>query len=194
MKQLWQKQWANPAGLWGHVAGYVMQKRNFSLNMRAFEALVLEGVHSILDIGCGPGVLLEKLIAETEKSYVVGVDPSPVMLKQAARRNAQAVDQGIILLEPATADDLPFQSMAFDRIITVDTYPYLQNARDDFLEIQRVLQPGGQFVLGVYVPTEEADNVLQSIKSYLNAAQLRYVGAEHFPQRGHTEIVINSTR
>ena len=61
----------------------------------------------ILEVGCGPGVLIQALAARAMVGPVVGIDPSPTMLQQAARRNAEAIREGRVQVLLGSATALP---------------------------------------------------------------------------------------
>ena len=66
----------------------------------------------ILDLGCGPGVFLQKLRQLYPDAYIVGVDLAEHMLSQAKQ-----IDSGITYaLVQADMDHLPFAAETFDLI------------------------------------------------------------------------------
>jgi ubiquinone/menaquinone biosynthesis C-methylase UbiE len=48
----------------------------------------------VLEIGFGPGVAIRELARLAADGYVYGLDHSEVMVRQAARRNAEGVRRG----------------------------------------------------------------------------------------------------
>jgi len=94
---------------------------------------LLRTPRTILDVGCGTGLMLELL---DRRHRLVGTDLLLEGLSLAATRNPDA------LLVRADATDLPFQENAFDLILLLDVLEHL----DDTLalrEARRVLRPGG---------------------------------------------------
>ncbi|MBJ6641641.1 class I SAM-dependent methyltransferase [Streptomyces sp. DHE7-1] len=72
---------------------------------RLAEVLAPDGTGRLLDVGCGPGTLalpLSHLFAE-----VVGVDPDPGMIAEAARRSAGGPAAGDARWVRLRAEDLP---------------------------------------------------------------------------------------
>ena len=89
----------------------------------------------VLDIGCGPGLFLTKLLAD---NYVIGMDISEKMLTRISPK-----------IRPVQADmeKLPFKGEIFDYIFCIETLQCLQGSLDDYLEeIYRSLRPGGMFI------------------------------------------------
>lgn len=92
----------------------------------------------VLDVGCGTGVLLERL---TARGGAIGLDLSPDMLARAAMRqrgrNARAA------LVCGDAQHLPFRDGAFESVVStfaINAVPDLETA---LAEMLRILQPGG---------------------------------------------------
>ncbi|TAN59122.1 MAG: class I SAM-dependent methyltransferase [Rhodospirillales bacterium] len=94
----------------------------------------------VLDLGCGDGVLTEKLLDHGAK--VTGLDADPDMIA-AARVSLPGVD-----FRPGNACHLPFSDASFD-LITANTLLCLVRDRQDILaEAARVLRPGARLVIG----------------------------------------------
>lgn len=89
----------------------------------------------VLDLGCGVGLLLERLSAGRH----CGVDLSLGMLA-AARRREVAVAQGDALR-------LPFLDDSFDLVFARALLHHLPRPQEGVGEIARVLRPGGQAIL-----------------------------------------------
>ncbi|HRI05678.1 MAG TPA: class I SAM-dependent methyltransferase [Candidatus Dojkabacteria bacterium] len=92
----------------------------------------------ILDIGCGDGRLLEKLISKRIEVY--GIDISPTSVRKAKEKGVKAI---VANLEEA----LPYESKMFDIIYSGETLEHLFNTNLHMLEINRILKPGGKLVL-----------------------------------------------
>ncbi len=85
-------------------------------------------VETVLDLGCGSGALLERLLAEPRLRRIVGVDRSPRALLTAERRLASddgAADPRLTLRQgSATAVDEDF--VGFDAAVLVETLEHLE--------------------------------------------------------------------
>jgi SAM-dependent methyltransferase len=101
------------------------------------EMLDLQPEDELLDIGCGPGAFLASNGQRVRR--VVGLDPSPVMLREAERRLADRVAAGTAQLVLGSSAALPFDDGEFSAV-TVITAPA------NLAEVFRVLRPGGRFV------------------------------------------------
>jgi ubiquinone/menaquinone biosynthesis C-methylase UbiE len=111
---------------------------------------------SVLDIGCGTGLLLERLIARDPTARPTGVDVTPEMLAVARHRLGS---RARLLL--ADGAGLPFPSGSFDLAATSSVLHHWTRPAAALAEIARVLEPGGVLVLtdwrADHVPTRLRD-------------------------------------
>lgn len=112
----------------------------------------------LLDVGCGSGVLLERLLAREATLEAVGVDASPEMLAVASRRV-----RGRARLLVADAASLPFRTGAFDIVTTTSSLHHWSDPGLALSEIARVLAPGGRFVLTDWRTDHPATRLLDLI-------------------------------
>ncbi|KAJ2741435.1 trans-aconitate methyltransferase 1 [Coemansia sp. BCRC 34301] len=98
------------------------------------------------DIACGPGTFTVELSAEF--GHVLGIDPSPSMLR-SARSNAHNKSIGNIVYEQGFGESLPMATGSID-LITVMQGAHWFKFTDFLSETQRVLRPGGTLVLVGY--------------------------------------------
>ena len=99
--------------------------------------------HTVIDLGCGPGVSTFELKRNLPAARLIGVDLAPRMLSQARRR------QGCSDVEWLRADaaHLPLTQHSVDAC-TGHSFLYLVEHRRAVLdEVRRVLRPGGRLVL-----------------------------------------------
>lgn len=97
---------------------------------------------SVLDVGCGTGVLLERLAATAPGARLSGVDLSPEMLGEARKRLGTAIP-----LERSHADDLPFADREFDVVVSTNALHYFPNPSAALDEMARVMRPNGKLVI-----------------------------------------------
>jgi arsenite methyltransferase len=103
-------------------------------------ALDLQPGDTVLDIGCGPGLLAEDMTATVGPSgRVVAVDSAATMARLAGRRSAGTF--GVAL---GDATRLPFASNSFDAAAAVQVLEYVADADMALAEMHRVLRPGGR--------------------------------------------------
>ncbi len=138
-------QFANPQGFGGKLSTYFMNRlnqRQYHAVMRAYD---MARPGRVLDIGFGNGYLLEKL-AQKGNAQFCGVDISPDMVRQAAKRNAEAIAEGRLELREGDVSRLPYPDGHFDFIYTVNTVYFWPDFEKGHREVLRTLRPGGVFV------------------------------------------------
>ncbi|TMR98301.1 class I SAM-dependent methyltransferase [Nonomuraea basaltis] len=136
---------AEPSGLLGRLAGRFM----FYTNRQDEVLSVLDvrpGEH-VLEVGYGPGALI-RLLGRTGAGRICGVDPSPDMREQAARR-AGGAD-----LRLGTASDTGFPDDSFDCVVTVNTVALWPDLGDGLRELRRVTRRGGRVVIAWHGGTD----------------------------------------
>ncbi len=94
---------------------------------------------SVLDIGCGAGILTNALAKEGHQ--VAGIDLSESSLA-IARQNDEA---GTVDYRRANAYALPFSDANFETVCAMDVLEHVEEPRRLIAEAARVLKPGGFF-------------------------------------------------
>lgn len=125
----------NPASLWnaGHYAAHAAFVP--ALGAPVIDLLSPQAGERILDLGCGDGVLTEKLVAAG--ADVLGVDTSAEML-EAARRRSLDVRQ-------VNGEKLPFDG-EFDAVFSNAALHWMLDGAAVAKGVFRALKPGGRFV------------------------------------------------
>ena len=110
--------------------------------------LVLEflapiGNGRVLEIGCGPGVLLDRLTGGRWELF--GLDLSPEMIAEARLRTAGFnVD-----LKVGQLEQLPYSDKSFDVILALGVMEYLPDPGAALIEIARVAKPHAVVILSM---------------------------------------------
>jgi SAM-dependent methyltransferase len=99
-----------------------------------------------LEIGCGGGALLERLLAQGPVR-AAALDHSPDMLALAAARNHRAVTEDVLELELGDAATIPWPDGAFDAAVAVNMFFFVDRPQQMLNELARVLRPGGRAVI-----------------------------------------------
>jgi SAM-dependent methyltransferase len=88
-----------------------------------------------VEIGIGTGMFAEPLGIE------IGVDPSPAMAKRSREKGLNVAI--------GRAEKLSFPDRCFDFALMVTTVCFIDDIEKGFLEVHRILKPGGRFIIGM---------------------------------------------
>lgn len=133
-----------PTGFVGrYMAARYMTRANVEINRCTLEALAVQPDDRVLEIGPGPGDLMELIAERATRGSVTGVDFSREMIETCERRFAAMVEAGRIELRCTNAEELPFAAGRFSKACTVNTIYFWPEPVAVLNEIRRVLRPGG---------------------------------------------------
>lgn len=108
------------------------------------EADVDQG-HRVLDVACGTGVLARQALARVGATgRVAGLDPNPGMLA-VARSQAPEIEWA-----QSVAEEIPFDSDAFERVVSQFGMMFFTDPTLALREMARVLAPGGRVSIAVW--------------------------------------------
>jgi len=108
-------------------------------------ALALRPGERVVDLGCGPGLLLAQMRELVgEQGELCGIDVSESMIALAKQRCAawSNVDIG-----PGDVTRLPCGDASFDAAVCTQVYEYVADVDMALSELCRVLKPGGRAVI-----------------------------------------------
>ena len=101
----------------------------------------------ILDIGCGGGANIARLLQRTLQGTVTGIDFSPMSVRKSTKVNAKAIREGRCKVLEGNVANLPFADGSFDMVTAFETIYFWPDIEHCFNEVKKVLKPGGQFVI-----------------------------------------------
>lgn len=145
-------QFSGPHGWLGHVAGWLMARKNPPINEWIVEQLGAGRGSRVLEIGFGPGLAAEMLLSRGAR--VAGIDKSEVMLQQARWRNRAAVRDGRADLRQGSAELLPFEDHSFTHAFAVNSFQFWPDREAALRELRRVLTPDGRLILAQRMRSE----------------------------------------
>lgn len=145
----WRRQFARPSGVLGWLAGHLLAIKNQKRSEWVLSLLNVRPGDHVLEIGFGPGVDILRVSERVEHGFVAGIDPSREMVRQANRRNAIAVEAGLVELLCASADRVPYPANSFDKAFAINSLQFCPDLPRVLHEINRVLKPGGIVTVAV---------------------------------------------
>lgn len=138
-----------PEGETGVKVGEMMNHGNAHINRNTIEALAPQPGETILEIGMGNGFFIKDILSQHPSLKYIGCDYSDVMVEQALKLNESFVTEGRAIFFHATASDLPLEKGTCDKVFTVNTVYFWDDAGMVLAEIFRVLKPGGSLLIAV---------------------------------------------
>jgi len=101
----------------------------------------------ILDVGCGGGRTVAKLVARSHGPSVHGVDIAPGSVLLTRDTNAQAIAQRRASVVRAAVSRLPYSDATFGLVTAIETHYYWPTPENDLREVVRTLAPGGRVLV-----------------------------------------------
>ena len=138
-----------PTGLIGrYLMTKIFNEGNTDLNSFVMDMLELQSSDRVLEIGFGTGKLINQMAAITTEGVVEGIDFSEVMLKQASRVNKHHISHGKVRLQRGECKTLPYENESFNKLCSINTLYFWKDPDKYFLEMFRVIKPGGTIAIG----------------------------------------------
>ena len=121
----------------------------------------------MLDIGCGGGATLKRLLKRSPEGMVYGIDISEESVVKAKNVNKQLLNKQVFVRQ-GSADSLPWKDQKFDVVTAVETVYFWPKLPQCFQEVKRVLKPGGQFAIMLEVIEGDSiwTNVVEGMTVY----------------------------
>lgn len=142
---------------------FARQAESLSVAAAFTDAEVLENIRgavapttamTILDVGCGPGIVSAALAAHARE--VVAFDITPEMLEKARQRCREAGVRNV-RLALGRAEQLPFADGSFDAVVTRLTLHHFPDPQRAVEEMVRAMRPGGRLVVADVVSSEHSE-------------------------------------
>ncbi len=160
--KIMNEQFANPQGVMGKLAGFLMQANDKNQSSWVVSNSRIKPNAKVLEIGYGPGLGIESASGFAYEGFTAGIDISNIMLMQASKRNAENISKGKVKLLQGNVDEIPFEDNYFDMVFSVNSMHYWEDLQEALKEIKRVLKPGGEVCISLHPKwfKIEADSIL----------------------------------
>ena len=170
MQSILMRAFGRPQGALGRLGGVIMARTNGECGTWVAGLLEVTAEDRVLEVGFGPGVVIERLAKLAAAGHVAGIDQSREMVKQARARNAAAVQSGLVEIRLGCVESLPFDDSSFDKTLAINSMQVWPDPAAGLREIYRVMQPGARVALG-FTPYSGQPN--KGIAEALTAAGFR---------------------
>ena len=120
-----------------------------------------------LDIGCGGGATLKRLLKRSKDAKVYGIDISEESVAKARKVNKALLDKQIFV-QQGSANQLPYEDATFNLVTAVETVYFWPNLPNCLQEVRRVLKPDGKFAIMVEVVDNDSKwtSVVEGMTAY----------------------------
>lgn len=141
---------AHPQGRMGRAMLNFMNLCHAPLTNWGLSLVDIQKGWTMLDIGCGGGATLKRLLKRSHDAKVYGIDISAESVSKARKVNEALLDKQIFI-QQGSACKLPYEDAKFDLVTAVETVYFWPNLPECLKEVRRVLKPGGRFAIMVEV-------------------------------------------
>ena len=150
MSKLTQRRLTNarkPTGRLGRFLIRAMNISHYRLTSWGLSHLSIRKQDTILDIGCGGGGTVHKLVKIATNGKVYGIDFSDESVMVSRMKNKQLVLMDRVEIQKSSVSCLPFSDNMFDLVTAVNTHNYWPDLVTDMQEILRVLKSSGKLII-----------------------------------------------
>ena len=182
-----------PEGFWGRMMVNGMNSGSHAaLASWGLDFADVPSDGDILDIGCGGGANLKRLMKRSVNGKVTGVDYSTVSVDKSKKFNADAIAKGRCKVLEANVSSLPFKENTFALVSAFETVYFWPDIEKSFDEVRRVLTSGGKFLIvneddGLSGNNDKWEKIIdgmhtytpEKLKTHLTAAGFRNIAIHH---------------
>lgn len=178
---------AHPHGAMGRIMLSMMNRWHGPLTNWGLGHIPFRDGWTILDIGCGGGQTLRRLLGRSKGAIVHGIDISDESVAKARKVNSDLLDTQVFV-QKGSAAELPYADCTFDLVTAVETVYFWPELPRCFEEVKRVLKPGGLFAILLEVASADCvwTRIVDGMRTY-SPEQLK----EFLEQAGLCDVEIH---
>ena len=178
-----------PNGFWGkRVLKAMNSKRHEALPIWAMAELDAREDCRILDIGCGGGANVKRLLEQFPKSVVTGMDISQQAIDMAHELNYHAIVDGRCFVIGGNAAQMPLAKETIDLVTAFETIYFWTSLLTGAQEMFRVLKPGGIcFIANELDGLEPSDRQLEKATGIMRVYSIDEI-TQDLTEAGFTDI------
>ena len=136
-----------PKGLGGLFFVNTMNRGHAGVSKWGLSHLTVRPDDTCLDIGCGGGANLKRLLEMAPQGIVKGLDYSQVSVDKSIALNEKAIKEGRCDVLKGDAMNLLFARKWFNVVTAFETVYFWPDLRKAFREVHRVLADDGVFMI-----------------------------------------------
>ena len=183
-----------PEGIGGKIMVNMMNAGHSSMAEWGFTHIEIRNDYRCLDIGCGGGANVKKLLVKTPYGKVIGIDYSEVSVIKSSKINKAEIENKHCEILQGNVMKLPFRKETFDIITAFETIYFWPDINEAFKQVYRVLKVSGTFMIcnesnGENSKEEKWTKIIQGMKIY-NSEQIK----KSLEDAGFTDIKIHKNK
>lgn len=140
------KNFGKPEGLLGRCLLHGMNAGHGAISKWGLSHFDWKENSDALDIGCGGGMNLRRMLELSPRGRISGIDISVASVKKSQQLNAEHLNGRCEILL-AGVEQIPYDDHTFDVITAFEAIYFWQDLPSCLREICRVLRPGGMFMV-----------------------------------------------
>ncbi len=157
------KQSSKPSGLFGRfIMPFFFEFGNIELNNLVFDTLSVKDSDHLLEIGFGPGALINKIAKKMKSGMIEGIEVSNSMIESAQKKNKKFSKEGKVKIQLADIESAQFDENNFDKIFSVNAIYFWKEPNTTISKIYHFLKPEGQLTIGFHDKNEMKNMSLDS--------------------------------
>ena len=165
-----------PQGIGGKIMVHMMNTGHSSMAEWGFVHIKIQSEDVCLDIGCGGGANIRKLLEKSPYGRVVGIDYSEISVEKSRKINKAGIESKRCEILQGDVMKLPFRGETFDVITAFETIYFWPDISEAFKKVYKILKIGGTFMIcnesnGENPKDEKWTKIIQGMKIY-NSEQI----------------------
>ena len=165
-----------PKGIGGKIMVHMMNTSHSSMAEWGFTHMEIQSDNVCLDIGCGGGANVRKLLEKSPYGRVVGIDHSEISVEKSKKINKAGIESKRCEILQGDVMKLPFRGETFDVITAFETIYFWPDISEAFKKVYKILKIGGTFMIcnesnGENPKDEKWTKIIQGMKIY-NSEQI----------------------
>ena len=121
----------------------------------------------LVDIGCGGGFNIRRLLDRSKDGFVYGIDISSTSVEKSKKTNKKDIGKRCEVLL-GSAENLPLKDNSIKLATAFETVYFWKDLEKCFAEVKRTIRPGGKFVVvnDPGDPEKHWEKMIPGMKSY----------------------------
>ena len=134
----------NPKGILGRMMLVTMDREHLPMAEWGFTQFDMPEKADIVDIGCGGGYNIKRMLSRCPEGKIFGYDISEESVRKAKKVNK---DEKRVKIFQGSVEKMPFKDNTLDLATAFETVFFWPDPAENFKEVRRILKRGGMFVV-----------------------------------------------